>query len=284
MLEITTWVFILIVQIAIGASIGVLMLYIKLRRYHHLHDNSLADTDVEIARTKIRLQSSNQLKDMYFSLKAKYNALIKAQTDFEENITKIIHRDEQAKLAELFAAVKTEKMLVAQELATIEKSLLSIAITKDDDEKATTRKITLVQETSEHIDHSIGKIQGLIHQQNNIVSRLQPFIAKLPDEMEAKQTLLANIAELQKTVAAMDAAMQTVCSQNQIMQNQVESILGEHELQLRDLRKQLEQVSKELAESREAYDQLHLVYQQTEAEFQHLHTQSHPHSRPKHAG
>lgn len=279
MLEITTWVFILIVQVAIVACIGVMVLYAKLKRNQRVHDSSMEDTDVDIARTKIRLQSSNQLKDMYFALKAKYNALVKAQTELEDNITRIIHRDEQPRLHELFAALKIEKDQVAQELATIEKSLLMIAITRDDDDKAATRKITLVQETSEYIDHSVGKIQGLIHQQNNIIERLQPFISKLPDEMEVKQVLLNDIAELQQTVAEMDAAMQTVVGQNQILQNQVESILGENELIVRDLRKQLDIVNKELIETKQSLDELTLKYQQTEAEFQHLHI----HSRSNHA-
>ncbi len=280
MLEITTWVFILIVQVAIAASIGVMMLYAKLKRYQRAHDRSMEDTDVDIARTKIRLQSSNQLKDMYFALKAKYTALVKAQTEFEDNITRIIHRDEQPRLHELFAALKIEKDQVAQELGTIEKSLLMIAVTRDDDDKAATRKVTLVQETSEYIDQSVGRIQGLMHQQNNIVARLQPFISKLPDEMEAKQILLNDITELQRTIAEMDAAMQTVVGQNQILQNQVESILGENELMVRDLRKQLDSVNKELIETKKALDDLTLKYQQTEAEFQHLHI----HSRPKQAG
>ena len=143
-----------------------------------------------------------------------------------------------------------------------------------------TGKVTLVQETSEYIDQSVGKIQGLIHQQNNIVERLQPFISKLPDEMEAKQILLNDIEELKRTVADMDAAMQTVVGQNQILQNQVESILGENDLIVRDLRKQLDSVNKELIETKKDLDDLTLKYQQTEAEFQHLHI----HSRPKQTG
>jgi chromosome segregation ATPase len=278
-LEITTWIFILIVQVAIAASIAVIVLMAKLRQYQNVQEAKVAETDVEIARTKIRLQSSNQLKDMYFMLKAKYTALIKAQADFEDNITKLVHRDEQAKLSELFGLLNAEKESVAQELAAIEKSLLTIAITKDEDEKATTRKAALVQETSEYIDHGVGKIQGLLHQQNAILLRLQPFINKLPNEMEAKQDLLADIAELQKTVAQMGEAMEAVCAQNQILQNQVESILGESELAVRDLRKQLNITSKELEATKKAYNELSLKYQQTEEEYQQLHT----HTRSKHA-
>ena len=276
MLEISTWVFIVIVQVAIAASIAVMVLYAKLRKYQHDSDPSMAEAEAEIARTKIRLQSANQLKDMYFSLKAKYTALVKAQNDFEEKISKIIHRDEQAKLAELFIAVKKEKEQVSQELATIEKSLLSIAITKDDDEKSAERKITLVQETAEHIDHSVGKIQALIHQQNAIVNKLRPLINKLPDEMEAKKILLESIAELEKTVAQMDTAMKAVCEQNQILQNQVETILGEQELVMRDMRKQVDHLNQELMEQKKAYDALSAKYQKTESEFQLLYDKHHP--------
>ena len=213
---------------------------------------------------------------MYFSLKAKYTALVKAQNEFEDKISKIIHRDEQAKLAEMFAALKKEKDLVAQELASIEKSLLSIAISKDDDEKAAERKVKLVQETAEHIDHSVGKIQAVIHQQKSILGKLTPLINKLPDEMDAKQVLLANIAALEKTVADMDATMKSVCDQNQILQNQVETILGEQELAMRDMRKQVQELSKELVEQKQAYDELQQKYKKAETEFQNLHAQHPP--------
>ena len=276
MLEISTWVFIVIVQLAIAACIAVMVLYAKLRKYQYDASPSLSETEAEIARTKIRLQSANQLKDMYFSLKAKYTALVKAQNEFEDKISKIIHRDEQAKLADMFAALKREKDLVAQELASIEKSLLSIAISKDDDEKAAERKVKLVQETAEHIDHSVGKIQAVIHQQKTILGKLTPLINKLPDEMDAKQVLLANIAALEKTVADMDATMKSVCDQNQILQNQVETILGEQELAMRDMRKQVQELSKELVEQKQAYDELQQKYKKAETEFQNLHAQHPP--------
>ena len=214
MLEISTWVFIVIVQLAIAACIAVMVLYAKLRKYQYDASPSLSETEAEIARTKIRLQSANQLKDMYFSLKAKYTALVKAQNEFEDKISKIIHRDEQAKLADMFAALKREKDLVAQELASIEKSLLSIAISKDDDEKAAERKVKLVQETAEHIDHSVGKIQAVIHQQKTILSKLTPLINKLPDEMDAKQVLLANIAALEKTVSTRTATRKELIAES----------------------------------------------------------------------
>ena len=176
----------------------------------------------------------------------------------------------------MFVAVNKEKERVNQELATIEKFLLSISITKDDDEKSTERKVTLVQETAEHIDHSIGKIQALMHQQNNIVIKLNPLINKLPDEMEAKKILLESLAELENTVAQMDTAMKAVCEQNQILQNQIETILGEQELAMRDLRKQVENLSQELIDQKKAYYVLQTKHQKTESEFQLLYDKHHP--------
>lgn len=276
LLEISTWIFIVIVQVAIGASIAVLILYAKLHKAHYERGPSIAETDEDIARTKIRLQSANQLKDMYFSLKAKYMALVKAQNNFEDHMRKIIHRDDQAKLADLCSAVKIEKEKVGQKLTAIEKSLLSIAITKDDDEKAAERKVALVQETAEHIDHSVTLIQNLINQQNTIVNKLLPLINKLPDEMEAKQILLGGIAELEKVVAELDEAIQKICAQNQILQNQVETILGEQELAMRDMRKQVKQLHKKMHDQKKAYEELQTKYQLTEAEFQTLYQKHHP--------
>jgi len=278
-LEVTTWVFILIVQIAATASIGAFMLYRKLKCYQEQYEPSMEQGNKEIVRTRIRLQSADQLKDMYFLLSAKYSALLKAQSCFEENIRKLIHRDEQAKLTEYFSALAAEQDRVVNALAAIEKTLFSITIAKDDDEKTSTRKITLVQETSEYIDHGVGKIQGLIHQQNLVVCHLHPFVSKLPDEMDVKEVLLDNIAELRRTEIDMGVTMEMVCVQNQALQDQIGSILGEQELVQWDLRKQINILSKELDAMKAAYQDLNKKYQQNGEKFPDLHT----HTRPRQA-
>jgi len=74
----------------------------------------------------------------------------------------------------------------------------------------------------------------------------------------------------------MDSTMKSVCEQNQILQNQVESILGEQELAMRDMRKQVQELGKELLEQKQAYDELQQKYKKAETEFQNLHAKQTP--------
>ncbi len=267
------WVILGVIEFAIVLFIVCIVLFVILRHKNRIMQkkttiasNKLAARDSLLADYAKRIENLEKFKELYFEIKAKFNAINDLHEQFDSEVKSLLSEEDYETLQKTLEQIKTEKEILEIKLREAEHELDTIISTQGMELPKEVDSETAFS-AAERLNEGIQSVKSVISNQTSLIDNLKEQIKSL--ELEAAQTkaLEDTVNSMQEQNNDLSTALEVLQDENQFLQDQIQALLVSSQETDADTSGEIARLKAQLKEQEDKYSELHKKFTSIESEY-----------------